>query len=111
MTDGRTRSGVVADTLAFGAMQGGIEQMSVPWRRKHVRWENTVCQGGKFVGEIAPSTAGAQDREGGVEDATQRMRARSAASWQGREIVLEALPFSVREIARIQCTHAAEHPT
>ena len=37
MTDGRTRGGVVADTLAFGAMQGGIEQMPVPWRIKSTR--------------------------------------------------------------------------
>ena len=43
--------------------------------------------------EIAPGTAGAQGGEDGVEDATQWVGARSAVSWQGREIVLQALPL------------------
>src|SRR5262249_41428532 len=64
--------------------------------------------GREIGGEIVPWTAGAQHLEDGVEDAAQRVNARSASRRGWRKVMLDALPLRIAQVARIACTHAPE---
>src|SRR5260221_9715297 len=80
--DGGTWVGVATDALTLCSMQRGTEQMpetleaEAPELVEHRLPRREV---GREVAPRHPGTAGAQHVEDGVEDATQRMRARPAA--------------------------------
>jgi hypothetical protein len=71
---------VPADALALSSVQGRIEGMQRVLAAKLPEMAEYRLPRREIDGQVAPRTASARHVEDGVEDAAQRMRARSAAS-------------------------------
>src|SRR5579859_1110379 len=97
---------MAADALPFCPMQGRVQPMPDAFQAELAKMIEHRLPGREVGGEVTPGAAGTQDVEDGVQDAPQRVRARSAACRQGGEGALDARPLRVTEVARIAYTHA-----
>jgi hypothetical protein len=106
--DGGARVRVATDALALGAVQGHIQQVPGALEAKAPEVVKHRLPRREVAREIAPGAAGAQDVEDSVQDAAQRVRARSSSSRHRRQIALDAGPLNIREVAWIRRAHTAE---
>jgi len=102
-------SEVATHAFSLGAMQGATQLAPYAFEAKPPKVVEDCRPRREVRGEIAPGAAGAHDVENGVEDASQRMGTRSASCRQGREIALDAGPFSVSQVAWVSRAHTPEH--
>src|SRR4029450_5138070 len=96
---------MAAHALPLSAMQCGVQQMPLALQAEPTKMVEHGLPGRVVTGQIAPGTAAAHEVENGVEDPSQRMSARSATSWQWREVPLNAGPFRVSQVAGIRSAH------
>src|SRR5690348_5908091 len=99
---------MATNPLALRSMQRCVQQMPDASQAKATKMVEDRLPRWIVARQVAPSTATAHDVEDGVEDASQRMGARSASCRQGWKIALDAGPFGISQVAGIGGAHALQ---
>ncbi len=92
-------------SLALGTPQGREQAKPGAFEAQASEMVEDRLPRWKVTRQVAPRTAGAQSVEDCIENGTQGVDWRPAASGQGREMVLQTLPLRIRKIAWITRTH------
>src|SRR5258707_8717364 len=94
--------------LAFGSMQGRIQQMPGTVEAETPEVVEHRLPGREVGGEIAPGAARAQHIEDGVEDTAQAVAAQSFFRCSGRQESLQAVPLGLGQAAWIVGAHGGQ---
>jgi hypothetical protein len=106
--DGGTWLGVATNARPLSATHGRTQQMPEP---SEVEATEMVEHGlpGRVVGrKTSPGIPGPYDIEDGVDDASQRARARSTSPLLWRKKLLDTLPLRVGQLTGVRRAHATE---